>query len=188
MAEFTKDRYGVDVMKVEVPVNMKFVEAPRRRGRPGRYSRDEAKKWFLESAKVATKPFIYLSAGVSNAEFTESLGAALGIRRALLRRPLRPRHVEGRHSRLRQGGRRGVPRWLKRRALRTSATSMPAIASAQPWFGFMARRKPTNSSESLKKLSVHTEARRRTETPIILWRDRVTRALPKMIPCLRSPP
>src|SRR6186997_2487668 len=26
MAEFTKDRYGVDVMKVEVPVNLKFVE------------------------------------------------------------------------------------------------------------------------------------------------------------------
>src|SRR5499433_76688 len=26
MTEFTKDRYGVDVMKVEVPVNMKFVE------------------------------------------------------------------------------------------------------------------------------------------------------------------
>ncbi len=26
MKEFTKDRYGVDVMKVEVPVNMKFVE------------------------------------------------------------------------------------------------------------------------------------------------------------------
>src|SRR5690242_19131973 len=26
MREFSKDRYGVDVMKVEVPVNMKFVE------------------------------------------------------------------------------------------------------------------------------------------------------------------
>ncbi len=26
MREFTKDRYGVDVLKVEVPVNMKFVE------------------------------------------------------------------------------------------------------------------------------------------------------------------
>ena len=26
MREFTKDRYGVDVMKVEVPINMKFVE------------------------------------------------------------------------------------------------------------------------------------------------------------------
>src|SRR4029079_16090262 len=26
MQEFTKDRYGVDVMKVEVPINMKYVE------------------------------------------------------------------------------------------------------------------------------------------------------------------
>ena len=26
MREFSKDRYGVDVLKVEVPVNMKFVE------------------------------------------------------------------------------------------------------------------------------------------------------------------
>jgi tagatose 1,6-diphosphate aldolase len=30
MREFSKDRYGVDVLKVEVPVNMKFVEASRR--------------------------------------------------------------------------------------------------------------------------------------------------------------
>ena len=29
MAEFSKDRYGVDVMKVEIPVNMKFVEGTR---------------------------------------------------------------------------------------------------------------------------------------------------------------
>ena len=33
---------------------------------------------FLQAAKVATKPFIYLSAGVSNAEFTESLELAAG--------------------------------------------------------------------------------------------------------------
>ncbi len=41
MAEFTKDRYGVDVMKVEVPINMKFVEgakACRRTSRPTRAS------------------------------------------------------------------------------------------------------------------------------------------------------
>ena len=31
---------------------------------------------FRRSAEVATKPFIYLSAGVSNAEFTESLELA----------------------------------------------------------------------------------------------------------------
>lgn len=77
MAEFTKDRYGVDVMKVEVPIDMKFVKgAKANAGKGDAYTMDEAKKLFLESAKVATKPFIYLSAGVSNAEFTESLELA----------------------------------------------------------------------------------------------------------------
>jgi tagatose 1,6-diphosphate aldolase len=74
MAEFTKDRYGVDVMKVEIPIDMKFVEGAKSfAGKGTAYTRDEAKKLFLDAAKVATKPFIYLSAGVSNAEFTESL-------------------------------------------------------------------------------------------------------------------
>src|SRR5947207_5848870 len=36
MAEFTKDRYGVDVMKVEVPVNMKFVEGRSEERRVGK--------------------------------------------------------------------------------------------------------------------------------------------------------
>jgi tagatose 1,6-diphosphate aldolase len=76
MAEFTKDRYGVDVLKVEIPVNMKFVEGAKACTGPSAYTRDEAKTLFLESAKVVTKPFIYLSAGVSNAEFTESLALA----------------------------------------------------------------------------------------------------------------
>jgi tagatose 1,6-diphosphate aldolase len=76
MAEFTKDRYGVDVLKVEIPVNMKFVEGAKACTGPSAYTRDQAKKLFLESAKVVTKPFIYLSAGVSNAEFTESLALA----------------------------------------------------------------------------------------------------------------
>jgi tagatose 1,6-diphosphate aldolase len=77
MAEFTKDRYGVDVMKVEVPIDMKFVEGAKAfAGKGAAYSRAEAKQLFLESAKVATRPFIYLSAGVSNAEFTESLELA----------------------------------------------------------------------------------------------------------------
>jgi tagatose 1,6-diphosphate aldolase len=77
MREFTKDRYGVDVMKVEIPINMQFVEgaASNKTGQVA-YTRDAAKQWFLEAAKVSTKPFIYLSAGVSNAEFTEGLALA----------------------------------------------------------------------------------------------------------------
>jgi tagatose 1,6-diphosphate aldolase len=76
MAEFTKDRYGVDVMKVEVPINMKFVEGARCFAGQKAYSKKEAMQHFLDAAKVAAKPFIYLSAGVSNAEFTESLELA----------------------------------------------------------------------------------------------------------------
>jgi tagatose 1,6-diphosphate aldolase len=76
MREFTKDRYGVDVMKVEVPVNMKFVEGARAYSGQKAYSKQEAMNLFREAASVATKPFIYLSAGVSNAEFTEALELA----------------------------------------------------------------------------------------------------------------
>jgi len=76
MAEFTKDRYGVDVMKVEVPINMKFVDGARLFGGQKAYTREEAKAHFRKAAAVATRPFIYLSAGVSNAEFTESLELA----------------------------------------------------------------------------------------------------------------
>ncbi len=76
MAEFTKDRYSVDVMKVEVPVNMKFVEGTQSFGGQKAYSRHQAMDAFRRSADVATRPFIYLSAGVSNAEFTETLELA----------------------------------------------------------------------------------------------------------------
>lgn len=82
MAEFTQERYGVDVMKVEIPVNMKFVEGAASYTGQRAYSREEALDHFRASAAVASKPFIYLSAGVSNAEFTESLelAAASGVR------------------------------------------------------------------------------------------------------------
>src|SRR5215471_19298119 len=76
MAEFTKDRYGVDVLKVEVPVNMKFVEGAKSFAGQKAYSKQEAMDLFRKAASVATRPFIYLSAGVSNAEFNESLALA----------------------------------------------------------------------------------------------------------------
>jgi tagatose 1,6-diphosphate aldolase len=76
MKEFTKDRYSVDVLKVEVPVNMKFVEGTQSFAGQKAYSREEAMDAFRRSADVTTRPFIYLSAGVSNAEFTETLELA----------------------------------------------------------------------------------------------------------------
>ena len=76
MREFSKERYGVDVLKVEVPVNMKFVEGAKSYAGQKAYSKKEAIDFFHQAARVATKPFIYLSAGVSNAEFTEALELA----------------------------------------------------------------------------------------------------------------
>ncbi len=76
MREFSKPRYGVDVLKVEVPVNMKFVEGTKSFKGEKAYTKKEAIEFFHTAANVATKPFIYLSAGVSNAEFSETLELA----------------------------------------------------------------------------------------------------------------
>src|SRR2546421_6960867 len=76
MSEFNKDRNSVDVLKVEVPVNMKFVEGTESFGGQRADTKKEAIDHFHKAATVATKPFIYLSAGVSNAEFSETLELA----------------------------------------------------------------------------------------------------------------
>src|SRR5499433_1093813 len=57
MKEFSKERYGVDVLKVEVPVNMKFVEGTKAYAGQKAYSKQDAMRLFREAASVATKPF-----------------------------------------------------------------------------------------------------------------------------------
>ena len=76
MEEFSKPQYRVDVLKVEVPVNAEFVEGSSVYKGPAAYNRKQALEYFRKAADVATKPFIYLSAGVSNAQFVESLNMA----------------------------------------------------------------------------------------------------------------
>src|SRR2546428_10542207 len=77
MREFTQPQYGVDVLKVEVPVNMRYVEGSRANpdGQVA-YSREEAKQHFREAAAATRVPFIYLSAGVSDEVFRETLELA----------------------------------------------------------------------------------------------------------------
>jgi len=76
MTEFSKPQYKVDVLEVEVPVNAEFVEGSSVYKGPKAYTREEALHLFRKAANVAAKPFIYLSAGVSNAQFIESLNMA----------------------------------------------------------------------------------------------------------------
>ncbi len=76
MEEFGKPQYKVDVLKVEVPVNAEFVEGSSVFKGQAAYSRQEALELYRKAAEVAEKPFIYLSAGVGNAQFVESLNMA----------------------------------------------------------------------------------------------------------------
>ena len=78
MHEFSQPRYGVDVLKVEIPVNMRYVEGSKANtdGRVA-YTREEAKACFRAAAAATRVPFIYLSAGVSDDVFRESLMLAV---------------------------------------------------------------------------------------------------------------
>ena len=76
MEEFGKPQYKVDVLKVEVPVNAEFVEGSSVFKGKKAYTRKEALDFYRRAAEIAEKPFIYLSAGVGNAQFVESLNMA----------------------------------------------------------------------------------------------------------------
>ena len=76
MREFGKPQYKVDVLKVEVPVNAEFVEGTSVYKGKAAYSRKEALDFYRKAADTAEKPFIYLSAGVGNEQFVESLNMA----------------------------------------------------------------------------------------------------------------
>ncbi len=76
MAEFTKEKYGVDVLKVEVPIQMEYVEGTRACKGASAYTRAQALEHFRHAAEASSKPFIYLSAGVSNPVFIETLQLA----------------------------------------------------------------------------------------------------------------
>ena len=71
MKVFSDPRYNVDVLKVEVPVNMKYVEG----FAEGEvvYTKEEAQKYFKEQSDATKLPFIYLSAGVSAKLFQDTL-------------------------------------------------------------------------------------------------------------------
>ena len=78
MREFSKLQYKIDVLKVEVPVNMAYVEGSKaNKTGQAAYTREEAKKLFRKAADVTTKPFIYLSAGVDDDVFRETLELAI---------------------------------------------------------------------------------------------------------------
>ena len=71
MKVFSDPRFNIDVLKVEVPVNVKYVEG----FADGEvvYSKAEAADFFKAQEEATNLPYIYLSAGVSAKLFQETL-------------------------------------------------------------------------------------------------------------------
>lgn len=71
MKVFSDERFGIDVLKVEVPVNMKYVEGFG--DGPIVYTQDQAANFFKQQDQATPLPYIYLSAGVSAKLFQDTL-------------------------------------------------------------------------------------------------------------------
>ena len=75
MKEFSKPKYNIDVLKVEVPINLDYVEGFNG-DNPVVYTKDEAIKYFKEQSDATKLPYIFLSAGVSAQAFRDELHLA----------------------------------------------------------------------------------------------------------------
>jgi tagatose 1,6-diphosphate aldolase len=134
MKEFGKPQYKVDVLKVEVPVNAEFVDGSSVFKGKSAYSRKEALDLYRRAAEVAQKPFIYLSAGVGNAQFVESLNMAAeagtdysGVLcgRATWKEGI-PVYAKS--------GVKALEDWLQDQGVKNINAVNEAIRSAKPWY------------------------------------------------------
>ena len=134
MEEFSKPQYFVDVLKVEVPINAEFVEGSAVYKGQTAYTQAEAKAHFRTAAEIAKKPFIYLSAGVSNAQFVESLRMATeagtdfsGVLcgRATWKEGI-PVYAKS--------GVKALEDWLSKEGVKNINAVNDAIKSATPWY------------------------------------------------------
>jgi tagatose 1,6-diphosphate aldolase len=136
MEEFSKPQYAVDVLKVEVPVTMAFVQGTRSCKGEFAYTRDQAKDYFRKAAAAAKKPFIYLSAGVSNDTFTETLDLAsetgVNFSGVLCGRAT---WKDGMPIYAKQGA-KALEDWLNDQGVKNIKNVNGRLTAAKPWFSF----------------------------------------------------
>ncbi|ASN04209.1 tagatose 1,6-diphosphate aldolase [Virgibacillus necropolis] len=74
MKEFSKEEYGVDLLKVEVPVSVFNIEGYEQYDNYDPvYTREEAAQYYRTCSEKSGVPFIYLSGGVTNEQFVDTL-------------------------------------------------------------------------------------------------------------------
>jgi tagatose 1,6-diphosphate aldolase len=136
MREFSKPQYAVDVLKVEVPVNMAYVAGTKSCKGESAYTREQAKEHFRHAAEAAKKPFIYLSAGVSNDVFTETLELAaesgVNFSGVLCGRAT---WKDGIPVYAKQGV-KALEDWLADQGVKNIQKVNDRLKAAKPWYGF----------------------------------------------------
>lgn len=134
MKEFTQDKYHIDVLKMEIPFNPTFVEGWGD-GDEFAYTEVQAKAYLKQLSDEATRPFIFLSAGVPTPVFQRELKLA-GEAGAKFNGVLsgRATWLEGVDIYIRDG-KDGLTDWLKRKGTR-NVTELTQILSenATPWY------------------------------------------------------
>ena len=135
MAEFSKDRYGVDVMKVEIPVNMKFVgRDPQLPGNEGLH--EGGGDSLLPPGRRRGAEAVHLPVGRGEQRRVHRVaGAGHRVGRRVRGRPVRPGDLEGGHSGVRHAGGDAFRAWLDTEGVRNIGNVNDALRGATSWFG-----------------------------------------------------
>jgi tagatose 1,6-diphosphate aldolase len=136
LEEFSRPQYAVDVFKVGVPVNVAFVKGLAAPGAPTAYTREEALAHFRSANAAVSRPFIYLSEGISTEMFREALqlGAEAGARFSgvLCGRATWSDGV----SIYAKSGRSALEQWLNSQGVKNIQQVNELLLRATPWFAF----------------------------------------------------
>src|SRR5699024_3531948 len=139
MTEFSTEEYGVDLLKVEVPVSIYNIEGYEQYDNyEPVFTKKEAANFYLTCSEKSRVPFIYLSGGVTNDQFVETLhfakeagaefsGSLCG--RAIWKDGVQPFAEEGKEAQY---------QWLETTGSENLNKVKKAIKdTATPWTGFV---------------------------------------------------
>ncbi len=159
VAEFSKERYGVDLLKIEIPVQMGCVAGTKFFSGEQAYAQPEAQRHFHAVAAATDKPFVYLSAGVTNAQFIDTLEFAAGcgsrFNGVLCGRATWQNGI----AVYAQHGAKALEDWLQTEGRENIARVNDALTGAQPWYKHFGIASPAAAKPSAPKQSSAEPAR-----------------------------
>lgn len=138
MQEFSQPQYAVDVLKVEAPVNMRYVEGSiANPDQQVAYSWEQAKEYFKKAAASSSIPFIYLSAGVAEEVFLETLELAAEAGTAFSGVLCGRATWQGGIEAYGKGGPNALQAWLLDRGVRNiQGLNQSLHKGAKPWWDY----------------------------------------------------